>query len=293
MDKLRLYEKMFIIRTFELLVEEYFARGLLRGTTHGSIGQEAVAVGVLNNVDIKLDYVTSSHRGHGHFLVVTDDSFGLISEMMGKSYGVVKGKGGSQHLKKDNFITNGITGGMIPIAVGLGFTQKLKRNKKKVISFLGDGAMNEGYVLEALNLAAIYCTNNIFVLENNNYAMSSFTADLTGGSFKDRIESFGIEYHFVSSSDVLEITEKMNKIYQNFNNRPRPIFIEFDTFRFCGHSKSDKKEYMDQFELKQRMQLDPLIVIKKQLDLSSVNQIEKRVKIRLTDDFAEAANLRR
>ena len=107
---------------------------------------------------------------------------------MGKEIGIINGKGGSQHIKYKNFYTNGITGGMIPVAVGIGMSKKLKKESGVVISFLGDGAMNEGYVMEALNLSSVYSTPNIFILENNNYAMSTDTSKVTGGSFEKELK---------------------------------------------------------------------------------------------------------
>ena len=287
-----LYKKMFLIREFETLLEEYFSKGMLRGTTHSCIGQEAVAVSVLDYVDIETDYVTSTHRGHGHFLAITGDVFGLASEVMGKQAGVVYGLGGSQHLQYKNFYTNGITGGMIPIGVGIALAKKLKNEEGIVISFLGDGAMNEGYVMEALNMAKVYEVPIIFVLENNCYAMSSITKELTGSLFEDRVKGFGLKYVYEEAVDVMKLWQDFGGIYQEVKNNRMPVFVECRTYRFCGHSKSDKREYVLEDEENFWKQHDPLLLLRSRV-VDKVGEekivgMELRVKEEITSAFKRA-----
>jgi len=286
MKKIDYYKKMYLIRQVEKTIEKYFEKGVMRGTTHGYIGQEAIAVGILSNIDIEKDYVTSGHRGHGHYLAITEDIIGLAGEIMGKEIGIINGKGGSQHIKYKNFYTNGITGGMIPVAVGIGMSKKLKKESGVVISFLGDGAMNEGYVMEALNLSSVYSTPNIFILENNNYAMSTDTSKVTGGSFEKRVKGFGINYKKIKALDVFEIEEKFNEIYLEVKKNKKPYFIEIETFRFCGHSKSDKKEYFDQEKYSFWLEHDPLKKLEKEIE--NVDQIKKEIDKKIEESFEKA-----
>ncbi len=287
-----LYKKMFLIREFEFLLEDYFSKGLLRGTTHSCIGQEAVAVSVLDYVDINKDYVTSTHRGHGHFLAITGEVFGLASEIMGKRTGVVSGLGGSQHLQYKNFYTNGITGGMIPVGVGIALAKKLKGEEGIVISFLGDGAMNEGYVMEALNMAKVYEVPIMFVLENNCYAMSSITKDLTGSLFEHRVKGFGLKYVYEEAIDVLNLWQKFGEIYREVSNNRRPVFVECRTYRFCGHSKSDKREYVLKEEEVFWRQNDPLLLLRnrvvKELGEDGVEKIEAKIREEIRGAFEKA-----
>ncbi len=289
---IEIYKKMFLIRQFEMILEDYFTKGLLRGTTHSCIGQEAVAVSILDYIDIERDFVTSTHRGHGHFLAITGDVFALASEVMGKRTGVVSGLGGSQHLQHKNFYTNGITGGMIPIGVGIAFAKKLKGEEGIVISFLGDGAMNEGYVMEALNMAKVYDVPIIFVLENNCYAMSSITRNLSGGEFGDRVRSFGLRYVYEEAIDVLNLWQKFGEIYREVLINRSPVFIECRTYRFCGHSKSDKREYVLEEEEDFWREHDPLLLLREKIlrniELDELERQERYVKQGIVDAFKNA-----
>lgn len=288
MKKIDYYKKMYTIRQVEKTIEKYFERGVMRGTTHGYIGQEAIAVGILSNINMETDYVTSGHRCHGHYLALTDDIIGLAGEVMGKEIGVINGKGGSQHIKYKNFYTNGITGGMVPVAVGIGMSKKLKKENGLVISFLGDGAMNEGYVMEALNLSSVFSTPNIFILENNNYAMSTDTNKVTGGSFEKRVEGFGIDYKKIKALDVFQIEKTFKEVYKEVEKNKKPYFLEIETFRFCGHSKSDKKEYFDQEKYSFWLENDPLKKLQK--EIKDVEKIHKEIDKNIEELFEKALN---
>lgn len=277
----RLYETMYLIRKTEEKIEELFSEGILRGTTHGYIGEEAIATGVLENIDLERDIVTGTHRSHGHYLALTGDPFPLISELMGLRTGVNSGKGGSQHLSYKNFITNGITGGMTPIAVGMAFAEKLNKSNAVTIAFLGDGAMNEGYVMEALNLSAVYEVPILFVLENNGYAMSTRADKSSRGTFSERVKSFGLRYSFVDSSDVLKIADIANSLVADSRSF-RPNFLEVRTHRFCGHSKNDKREYISSNEDEEWKKKDPISNLEQaypQYDYSAIRLIvEKKIE---------------
>lgn len=255
----RIYRKMFLIRRTEELIEQFFTKGLLRGTTHGCIGQESIPSAILDHVSLDTDYVTGNHRSHGDYLALTEDPYGLLAELMGLPDGVVRGKGGSQHIRYKNFYTNGITGGMVPDAVGLAFSQLKLTTNGIVVALFGDGAMNEGYVLEALNLAVVFSVPLLFVLENNHYAMSTPTELVTRRPLRERAEAMGIETHYFEAIDAGELWELSGNLIERMRKDRAPRFIEIRTFRFSGHSKSDKREYIPAKEDKYWHEHDPLI----------------------------------
>ena len=148
------YERMFFIRRFEETLLDLFSLGKLVGTTHTYIGQEANAIGLIDHLDPEVDTIFSNHRCHGHYLAFTDDAFGLLCEVMGKAPGVCGGKGGSQHLCKGNFYSNGVLGSIVPVATGIALAEKQKRTGAVSTAFLGDGTLGEGVTYESLNIAS-------------------------------------------------------------------------------------------------------------------------------------------
>jgi len=283
-----LYEKMLLIRKTEQAIDKLFSQGLLRGTVHGCIGQEAIAVGVLSHIEPSIDFITGSHRSHGHYLALSDDPCRLIAELMGKKNGAVEGRGGSQHIRYKNFYTNGITGGMVPVGVGLAFSQKINTENGIVVSFFGDGAMNEGYVMEAFNFASIMKLPILFVLENNGFAMSTSQSLTTAGSCEARVRSFDIEYNFAEANDVMSVYRMSEIVINRVRATRNPSFIEFKTHRFSGHSKSDKREYIDQELDRYWEKNDPLKKLAETMDKSRVSYIEKTVDQRITEAISTA-----
>jgi len=161
-----LYQQMILIRKFEELLLDLFSKGKLFGTTHTYVGQEAIAVSVMGHLN-KSDIVFSSHRCHGHFLAKEDDPEGLLAEIMGRENGVCGGRGGSQHLHKNNFYSNGIQGGIVANSVGMAFAEKYKKTSNIVVVFMGDGTWGEGISYEALNMASLWSVPLLVVVENN------------------------------------------------------------------------------------------------------------------------------
>src|SRR5512136_2824069 len=166
-----LYKTMLLIRRFEerLLVE--FGTGKLTGTTHVSIGQEADAAGVLSVIDPD-DVIFSNHRCHGHFLAYGGEPYRLAAELMGKATGLVGGRGGSQHIQWRNFYSNGIQGGIAPVATGMALAEKVRGTGQVVLVFVGDGTLGEGALYESLNLASLWRLPILFVVEDNGYAQT-------------------------------------------------------------------------------------------------------------------------
>ena len=199
---------MFFIRRFEETLLDLFSLGKLVGTTHTYIGQEANAVGVIDHLDPDVDTIFSNHRCHGHYLAFTDDAFGLLCEVMGKAPGVCGGKGGSQHLCKGNFYSNGVLGSIVPVATGIALAEKRKGTGAVSTVFLGDGTLGEGVTYESLNIASLWQLPVLFVVENNHYAQSTPVELELAGSIAARGAAFGVEVDELDTTDVEEIHER-------------------------------------------------------------------------------------
>jgi len=266
------YEKMLLIRLFEQKIEDLFTKGLLFGTTHACIGQEAVAVGVTSSLK-KSDLLTSNHRGHGHFIAFTDDVEGLMAEIMGKATGVCAGRSGSQHLCKSNFFSNGITGGMTPVATGMALAEKLQKSKNIVAAFFGDGALGEGVIYESMNMASLWKLPILYVLENNQYAMSTHISSGVAGSMSARGKAFGIETVELSTNDVEIIAVRTEKIVAKIRKTSNPHLLIINTYRLCGHSKSDDLTYRTRKEEALWQMKDPLLLLGRKLDENTKKKI--------------------
>src|SRR4051794_29312521 len=201
----RLYRRMRFIRRFEETLLALFEAGLLNGTTHACIGQEADAVGLVEHLR-EGDHLFSNHRCHGHFLAWTGDAFGLLAEIMGKPAGVCAGRGGSQHVCAPGFKSNGIQGGIVPAAAGLALAERLRGTDGLSVVFLGDGTLGEGAVYETLNLAALWQLPLLFVLEDNGWAQSTPQPASLAGDLVARFSAFGLPVADVDSTDVREIS---------------------------------------------------------------------------------------
>lgn len=235
----RLFAAMFTIRTVEETLLGLFSKGLLFGTVHTCIGQEASAVGIISALDLARDVIWSSHRGHGHYIAATDDVQGLISEIMGKRGGVNSGVGGSQHLHRDRVYTNGVLGGITPCAVGAAFAEKYLGTGAVVAVFLGDGALGEGVVYESLNLASLWSLPVLFVLDDNGYAQSTPKRFEHAGDLKTRAATFGIPSLEVVASDVMGVRAIACDAVRRVRETLNPLFLCVETFRFAPHSKGD------------------------------------------------------
>ncbi len=285
MDLLRIYKKILIIRAVENKLDELFKRGLVHGTAHFCIGQEFIPV-IISEYLTKEDSVTSTHRGHGHALAKNLDIKKFIAELLGKSIGFNKGKGGSQHVssKEDNFFANGITGGMAPVAVGIAFANKYKNsmnitvNNNIAVAYLGDGSMTEGYVLESLNMAIVLKLPILFVCENNFYAMSTHVNKTHSTEIYKKAEAFGMKAALVDDNDY----QKLNTIAEEFITNTRkniPHFIEVRTYRHKGHSKNDLNLYRDKQEEKYWFDRDAVLLIEKELkNNNNNNYTEEQLK---------------
>ena len=274
------------IRRFEEIVLESFSKGFFSGTTHTYLGQEANAVGVLSHLTPD-DIVVSNHRCHGHFLAYGGDPRELFAELMGKPGGVCGGRGGSQHLHWKNFYSNGILGGTAPLATGMALAQKLKRSGATVFAFLGDGALGEGVVYEALNLASLWELPILYILENNHIAQTTPIELALAGSIAGRFTAFGIPAVELDSSDVLEIQAKAGELLQGIRKSGAPRALILHTCRFGPHSKGD--DTRSRAEIEQiRSTRDPLILHGARLESESLQSIQREVNEEIERAFEQA-----
>ena len=254
--------RMWTIRRFEEGLEELFTRGLLHGTMHLSIGQEAVAEGVCGALDE--DLITSTHRGHGHALAHGADPMRMKAELLMKDTGYCRGRGGSMHIAdvaRGNLGANGIVAGSMTIATGAALSQKMQNTGKVVVCFFGDGAANEGSFHEALNLSGVWNLPVIWLCENNQYGMSmSQDRSTAGGSVARRADAYGMPGTTADGNDVVDVFEKTAAAVERARQGGGPTLIEAITYRYRGHSKSDRNLYRTQEEIEDwRTHRDPLI----------------------------------
>jgi len=247
---------MQLIRRTEQTFFDLYARGLMAGTVHTSIGQEACAVGVINALERERDVIFSSHRAHGHFLAYCDNVEGLVAELLGKRSGVVGGVGGTQHLHTRNLYTNGVQGGIVPNAVGAAFAEKHKQHGAIVTVFLGDGTMGQGVVYESMNVASLWSLPLLFVLEDNQYAQSTHRSDEHAGSLAQRAQPFGIECAEVEADDVFAVYVAAQRAAAYVRSQSRPFFLTLHTYRLAPHSKGDDTRATE--ELQRYWARDPL-----------------------------------
>ncbi|MBY0398612.1 MAG: thiamine pyrophosphate-dependent dehydrogenase E1 component subunit alpha, partial [Thermoleophilia bacterium] len=196
---------MYAIRRFEETLLDMFSAGLLVGTTHTCIGQEANAVGLIDHLEPERDVIFSNHRCHGHYLAFTGDQVGLLAEVMGRETGVCGGKGGSQHLCAPNFYTNGVQGSIVPVATGIALAERERGAGAVTTVFLGDGTLGQGTVYECLNMAALWRLPLLFVVEDNRYAQTTPRELAVAGSMPARAEAFGIHAQALDTTDVEEV----------------------------------------------------------------------------------------
>ena len=267
-DKIEMLKKMLLIRSFEEQAEKLFMRNLVHGTMHLSIGEEAVAVGAIYALD-KSDYITSTHRGHGHMIAKGGDIKKMFAEFLGKETGYCHGRGGSMHIADfslGNIGATGIVGAGIPIATGAALAIKLKKRNNVVLCFFGDGAANEGTFFESLNMATIWNLPEVFLCENNQYAMSSSVKRFVPTpNISDRASAFGVPGISVDGMDVMAVYEASKAAIERARSGKGPTLIEAKTYRFKGHSKSDKNLYRTAEEIEQWKKKDPIKNFKNKL----------------------------
>jgi pyruvate dehydrogenase E1 component alpha subunit len=291
-----LLQQMLRIRVFEEKAEELYAMGRVHGTMHLSIGQEASAVGASNALQ-PADYLLNHHRGHGHCLAWGGDLNLMMAEFMGKETGYCRGRGGSMHIanvEANNLGANGIVAGGVPIAVGVGLSIKLRHTSQVCMVVFGDGAANEGAFHESLNMASIWTLPVIYLCENNQYAMSmpmrsAFNID----RISQRAAAYGIPGVTVDGNDLVAVYQAVAEAAARGRAGEGPSLIESVTYRWRGHSKSDKQAYRSRDEIKEWQQRDPIPRFVRLLGLSE-SELESaravaREQVEEAVAFAEAS----
>jgi 2-oxoisovalerate dehydrogenase E1 component len=231
-------EKAIVIREVENSFLTLFGKGKLNGTVHTCIGQEFTGVFVSKYLT-EGDHMVTNHRGHGHYISKTGDIKGLIAELLGKEVGCSGGMGGSQHLYNKNFLSNGIQGGMVPIACGIAKYYKLQKQKNISVVFIGDGTLGEGIIYETFNIAAKKEYPLLIVLESNGMAQSTSTEQTFSGDMQKRIEGFGIEYLETTTDNLFDLDIKVKKAITQVRDENKSTLINIKTNRLNSHSKGD------------------------------------------------------
>ncbi len=291
--KLKIHEIMLTIRKFEERALRLFEENKLRGSVHLSIGQEAVAgtVGAYLTDD---DYITTTHRGHGHSIAKGAKPDGAMAELMGKETGYCKGRGGSMHIAdvdRGNLGANAIVGGGIPHAVGGALSAKMRETDQVAVTFFGDGAANQGIFHESLNLAAIWDLPVIFICENNQYAMTVDSSKVT--AVKDvatRAKAYDMPGEVVDGNDVFAIEKAFTKALKRAREGKGPTLIEAKTYRWEGHWTGDPQVYRSRDEIQGWKEKDPILRFEKHLlDEGILKQDEIDARHAETEKTIEAA----
>jgi len=264
----QMYRGMLEIRLFEEKVFELYGQNAVPGTIHLYAGEEAIAVGVCSALG-KNDYITSTHRGHGHCIAKGADLKRTMAEILGKKAGYCSGKGGSMHIADFRIGMLGATavvGAGLPIAVGAALSARLKKDNRVVACFFGDGASNQGTFHESLNLASVWELPVIFVCENNLYAMGTRQSQVMKiSNIAERAIAYGIQGLTVDGNDVLEVYKSMCEAVEKARSGEGPTLIECKTYRQKGHSRVDPAKYRPKEEVQEWLSKDPVKFFKKKL----------------------------
>lgn len=282
------YEDMLLIRRFEERCTQLYGMGKIAGFCHLYIGQEAVVVGLQSCLKDQ-DSVITAYRDHGHMLACGMDPVGVMAELMGRAEGYSKGKGGSMHMfsrEKNFFGGHGIVGAQVPLGTGLAFAHQYQEDDGVSVTYMGDGALNQGQVYEAFNMAALWKLPVIYVVENNRYGMgTSVERHAASGALHRRGEPYGIQGHVVDGMDVMAVRDAGLMAMDHVRGGGGPLLLEMQTYRYRGHSMSDpgqyrSKEEVDQFKTHQ----DPIERLKATLIKehgfaeSDLKEVDKKIK---------------
>jgi len=280
---LDMYWKMLLIRHFEGEVVRLFYEGRIRGSTHVYLGQEAIAVGACAALEDK-DLITSTHRGHGHCIAKGGDPKKMMAELLGRSTGYCKGKGGSMHIadfSQGMLGANGVVGGSIPIAVGAALASQYTKAGQVVLCFFGDGALNQGSFHESANLAAIWKLPVVFICENNLYALSTrVDYAFAIGDLSQRALAYGFPGVSVDGNDVLAVYEVVSKAVQRARSGEGPTLVVANSYRWEGHMVGDPMVYRSKEEVEEWKKRDPLARFERHLlsqgvlDESKIKEME-------------------
>jgi len=296
---LHYYQQMLLIRRFEEKAGQLYGMGLIGGFCHLYIGQEAVVVG-MKAASNDVDTVITSYRDHGHMLAYDMDPKGVMAELTGRRGGYSKGKGGSMHMfsrEKNFFGGHGIVGAQMPLGTGLAFAHQYKGDGGVCHAYCGDGAINQGQVYEAFNMASLWKLPVVYVIENNKYGMGTSIerASAVVDLYK-RGASFNIPGKRVNGMDVVEVNAAAQEANDWCRSGKGPYILEMETYRYRGHSMSDPAKYRSKEEVaKVRKESDPIDLIRDRIlggkvtDEARLKEIDKEIKQIVTSaaDFAQ------
>jgi TPP-dependent pyruvate/acetoin dehydrogenase alpha subunit len=299
---LRIYRRMQMIRLFEEQVNELYTRALMPGLAHLYTGEEAVAVGICEALRDD-DYITSTHRGHGHCVAKGAVPARMFAELLGKEAGYCRGKGGSMHIADPatgNLGANAIVGGSAGIATGAAFSAKHAGKGQVAVCFFGEGALGQGVVYEVMNLAALWKLPVIYACENNYYTEYTHFTETTAGEVLARGEAFGVHSESVDGQDVRAVYATASRLVERARNGEGPAFLVCTTYRYNGHHVGDiNREYYRprQEEQEWKTKRDPILlfsnwlVTEKITDVARLATIESEVRAEMQSavDFAVAA----
>jgi pyruvate dehydrogenase E1 component alpha subunit len=283
---LEIYRKMVAVRTFEETAADLFLKGQLPGFLHVYVGEEAVAAGVMAHLTDR-DYITSTHRGHGHAVAKGARLDMMMAELHAKKTGYCRGKGGSMHIADlDLGIlgANGIVGGGVPIATGAGLALKMQGTDRVCVCFFGDGASNTGAFYEGVNLAAVWDLPVVFICENNQYAESTPRAAHQKVAYvSDRAAAFNIPGVSLDGMDVFEVYQKAGEAIDRCRAGQGPILLEARTYRFFGHFVGDPQNYRTKDEVEEWKKRDPIqmfrsrVVAEKRLTAAELDAVDAQI----------------
>ena len=297
-EMINLYTNMSRIRKVEEQLGEDFKKGKLPGAVHLYIGQEAIATGICSHLNDE-DWITSTHRGHGHFLAKGGDTKLLMAEVYGREGGICKGLGGSMHVadfSKGIIGANGIVGAGLSIATGAALAAQMEDNKNVGVVFFGDGAANQGVLCEALNISSLWKLPLILVCENNGFSEFSPTKTVTSGEIVDRAKPFEVKGEVVDGNDVIDVWQIAGNAIERARNGEGPTLIEARTYRQRGHVEAEvtflTEKYREQEDVDEWINKDPITILEKRLvsekvlDQSDLDKIDKK----LTSEISSAIN---
>lgn len=299
---LHMYRQMVSIRAFEEQVNELYTRALMPGLAHLYIGEEAVAVGICEALR-KDDYITSTHRGHGHCLAKGASPDRMFAELLGKEAGYCRGKGGSMHIADPdtgNLGANAIVAGSVGIATGAAFSAKRLANGRVAVCFFGEGALGQGVLYEVMNLAQLFKLPVIYVCENNLYNEYTHYSETTAGEIPARATAFGVESAQVDGQDVRAVYELASRLIGRARQGQGPAFLLCNTYRYHGHHVGDiNREYYRSKEEEARWKADrdPIAILgswmvaQNMIDAAQLERIHAEVKAEMETavKFAVAA----
>jgi pyruvate dehydrogenase E1 component alpha subunit len=268
-EELGAYREMLLIRRFEEKAGQLYGMGLIGGFCHLYIGQEAVVVG-MQMAATDGDQTITGYRDHGHMLACGMDPKGVMAELTGRRGGLSKGKGGSMHMfskEKHFYGGHGIVGAQVSLGTGLAFANQYRKNGQVSLTYMGDGAANQGQVYESFNMAQLWKLPIVYVIENNRYAMgTSVTRASAQTDFSKRGVSFSIPGEQVDGMDVRAVRDAASRAMEHARSGEGPFILEMQTYRYRGHSMSDPAKYRTKDEVsRMREEFDPIEQVRKRL----------------------------